>query len=236
MKKKIMNDEFSSKMMEQLWIDIKGYPIPENLSDVERSEIWNIHKRNKNLEFDFKFYKKFDVSDLKSEMLNIDDTFWKMDRTRQKKYTLHKDTECLSNTFFPLFYDDTLPIVVYKKNFLPKSIQKKTDEIITELENEFNGKVLNSNYVKLFSGGIIPRHIDDIKYFQRVKRFQICIDSNPQVYFNIGQTQIVFEEGDCYQINNTKFHSVHNKGQTDRINLIVDIMPWEYIGESYTIQ
>lgn len=224
-----MNDEFSSKMMEQLWIDIKGYPLPKNLSYEERIEIWNIHRKNKNLEFDFKFYKKFNISELRSKLLEIDDSFWKIDQTRQKKYTLHKDTECLNNTFFPLFYDDTLPIVVDKKNLLPKSIQNKTDEIIAELENEFDGKVLNSSYIKLFAGGVIPPHVDDIKYFQRVKRFQVCIYSNPYVYFNIGQTQLIFEEGDCYQINNTKWHSVYNEGKTDRINLIVDIMPWKYI-------
>ena len=37
------------------------------------------------------------------------------------------------------------------------------------------------------------------------------------------------QEGQCWEINNAKNHSVENNGTTDRIHLLIDIMPNEFI-------
>jgi hypothetical protein len=35
--------------------------------------------------------------------------------------------------------------------------------------------------------------------------------------------------GDCWEVNNNKEHAVKNLGQTDRIHLMIDIMPNQFI-------
>jgi chloramphenicol O-acetyltransferase len=86
----------------------------------------------------------------------------------------------------------------------------------------------------LQAGNKIAIHVDDVYYFKIIKRFQIAISTNSKVSFNIDEDIKVFAEGDCYQINNLLKHSIFNEGVTDRINLIVDILPWNRI-KSYSM-
>jgi hypothetical protein len=37
-------------------------------------------------------------------------------------------------------------------------------------------------------------------------------------------------EGECWEINNMQYHEVINDSEEDRIHLIIDIIPNEYIG------
>lgn len=238
--KTFKDDDFTTRIAEEVWLEVKGYPIPEHFTIEEKkywlTELMPIARSKRKSEFNFKYYKKFDVSEIKKELLQLDEKYWKINQHRQKSYYIHKDTETLGNTLFSMFYKENDPFIVKKNNFIPESIQIKTDEIIFDLENHFHGKVLISGYTKLMSGGLIPPHVDDIFYFKKVKRFQIAVYTNPCVYFNVGNESKVFEEGDCYQIDNTIIHSVENRGETPRINLIVDIMPWENIKGDYTIR
>jgi len=220
-------DDFSVRMAEQTWLEVKGYPMPEGLTDKEKSdiftELWPLSRNITKRDFNFLFYKKFDISQIKKEILNIDPRYWKIDTYKQDNYYIHKDTETLGNTVFSIFYKEGDPVEVRKNIFLPKLLQRKTDEIILDLEDYFDGKVVMSGYTKLLAGGQIPPHIDNLTYFKLIRRFQICISSNPYVYFTVGKEEKVFGEGECYQIDNTQLHSVYNRGETDRINLIVDI-------------
>ena len=94
--------------------------------------------------------------------------------------------------------------------------------------------MLISGITKLAPGSKIPIHVDDLYYFKIVQRFQIAIATNRNVVFSINDQTRVFEQGDCWMINNLLKHSIANDGETDRINLIVDILPWNRI-KSYAM-
>jgi len=232
-------EDFAVKLADEIWLEIKGYPLSNNISSQEKIEIFRnlwpiaIIKRKSKLPFDF--YKKFDVRELKEDILNLGDEFWCINQKKGEKYPVHKHTEVLGNTVFPIYYDGTQSLDVYKNNYIPKHIQMKIDKIVYELETQFDGKVLISGLTKLSANKCIPPHIDDLYYFKIIKRFQIAINTNSKVYFDIDNQIKIFEEGDCYQINNLLKHSVSNEGNTDRINLIIDIMPWENINGYYSL-
>lgn len=233
------DNNFSEKMLEQLWIEIYGSPMPNVFSETEKRymvrDLWKKARSKRKSEFNFKFYKQFELSELKKQILELNSKYWDFDISRQTKYFIHKDTKTIGVYSFDLFWDGKSPINVKKIELLPERLQQLTDEIIFDLEKHFNGKVLVSGYSKLLAGGIIPPHIDDLVYFQKVHRIQIPIQTNERVKFIIGGECKVFKEGECWEIDNTNLHSVENNGDYDRINLIVDILPIEYVTE-YNIE
>ena len=228
------------KLAEEFWIEINDYPIPETFSNEEKVNVFLhflplvLHKRK--LKPPFQYYKKYDVKNLKNEILNLEEKYWDVGfkKLQNQNEPIHKRTQIIGNTLFSLDYNGNGQINVIKNNLIPRNIQIKTDEIISELEHNFDGKVLISGYTRLSSGNKINLHIDDLYYFKIVKRFQIAISTNSKVFFNIDDETKIFEEGDCYEINNLIKHSIFNEGETDRINLLVDILPNQKI-KSYNI-
>jgi len=52
--------------------------------------------------------------------------------------------------------------------------------------------------------------------------------TNDAVWFSVGSETINMREGQLYEINNRRLHSVENKGSDDRVHLILDfVLPSE---------
>lgn len=233
-----VDGEFAMRMAEEIWLEINDYPMPNYLLNEEKINIflslWPVVLQKRKLKPPFQFYKRYDLRELKKNILQLDEPYWYIAHKKADDYPIHKNTQIIGNTLFPLYYNGNRQINVIKNDYIPRDIQLKVDQIVSELEFDFNGKVLISGISRLQTGNKIAIHVDDIYYFKIVKRFQIAISTNPKVFFNIDDETKVFEEGDCYQINNLLKHSILNEGETDRINLIVDILPWDRI-DSYTM-
>ena len=63
------------------------------------------------------------------------------------------------------------------------------------------------------------------------KRTHIPIITNSEVTFTVGGETKFLKEGEIWEINNTKEHSVDNNSDIDRIHLLIDIMPNEELGK-----
>ena len=235
-----VNETLASRLADEFWLEINEYPIPEFLSSEEKRNIFLhflplvLQKRKEKPPF--QYYKKYDVKGLKEEILNLEENYWDMGFKRLQRQTeqIHKHTQIIGNTLFSLDYNGNGVINVIKNDLIPSNIQYMTDEIVSDLERQFDGKVLISGYTRLNVGNKINPHIDDLYYFKIVRRFQIAILTNSKVFFNIDDQIKVFDEGDCYEVNNLIKHSILNEGETDRINLLVDILPNQKI-KSYNI-
>ena len=101
--------------------------------------------------------------------------------------------------------------------------------IIKSLEDKFNGKVGKCLFIKLPAGKHVYEHTDNGHYLHSVHRCHIPIVTNSSVFFTVDETTINMQEGTCYEINNTLPHKVDNDGSTDRIHLLIDIIPLEKI-------
>jgi hypothetical protein len=73
-------------------------------------------------DFNFKFIKKFDVTDLKNEIQNIDNNLWYKDTNRQNIFRSHQYTQTIFNTSIPYTYD----------KFEIKTIESGTDIVTDE--------------------------------------------------------------------------------------------------------
>ena len=77
--------------------------------------------------------------------------------------------------------------------------------------------------MKLAAGSRIKEHSDyDLSAEQGVARLHIPITTNAQVDFKLNGTSVVLEEGECWYLRLSDPHSVENRGQADRVHLVLD--------------
>jgi quercetin dioxygenase-like cupin family protein len=57
------------------------------------------------------------------------------------------------------------------------------------------------------------------------RRIHMPVVSTDQVEFTVGGESQVMKEGELWEINNAREHSVVNKGDDRRVHLIVDWVP-----------
>ena len=124
-------------------------------------------------------------------------------------------------------YFTTLPTTQNYSNCLSQG-NPRWQAIIEELEKRFDSKVARSMLIRLPAGEKILPHPDSGHYLMSVHRCHIPVQTNPDVLFTVGSTTINMKVGQGYEINNSKWHRVENNGTTDRMHLLVDLMPNNY--------
>ena len=120
---------------------------------------------------------------------------------------------------------------LYKPNIINNNSElwKSILPIINFLEKTHNGKHGRIILPKLFANCEIPNHVDGGDYLDVVRRNHIPIITNSNVFFCFDEEKINMKEGEIWEINNMKNHSVINNSDFDRIHLIIDVIPKQYI-------
>jgi hypothetical protein len=83
--------------------------------------------------------------------------------------------------------------------------------------------------MKLTPGSIVKPHCDhDLAAEHGRVRLHIPITTNPDVDFWLNGERVVMREGECWYLRLSDAHSVANRGQTDRVHLVIDALvdPW----------
>ena len=77
--------------------------------------------------------------------------------------------------------------------------------------------------MKLAAGAVIREHRDDdVSLDHEEARLHIPIQTNDDVEFIVDGTPIRLEPGECWYVNVSLPHRLANRGETDRIHLVVD--------------
>lgn len=179
--------------------------------------------------FNFNRYSDYDVSLIKDHIDRFSDE-WFIDTSRQNDYANHKDT----TSYF--IYKTDLNWNV-KQDFITET--KSNDQvlldlvepIIKDLEKLHNGVRGNVLLIKLKANHNIPKHADDGDYLVLSRRHHIPIVTSEDTWFGVGSEKVNMAVGECWEINNTRFHEVQNNSNIDRVHLLIDIMPIVEIGE-----
>lgn len=178
-------------------------------------------------DFEFKRQGDFDVSKIVDYVREFESE-WFIDISRQELYPIHKYT----NTYFVYSYDmDWKPGYRYTPELKcdKPELLELIDPIIKTLEELHEGKVGRCLLIRLEAGKSIEAHSDGGEYLKISRRHHIPIITNQKVGFQVGNTAIHMFPGECWEINNTKFHSVWNKSTEDRVHLLVDIIPTKWL-------
>jgi hypothetical protein len=180
-----------------------------------------------NEDFNFKFHGAFDVSKI-AEHLSKYSSEWFVNDSRQTKSPVHKET----NSIF--IYEHAIawsPGDSYdlKVNDSQSVMIGLLSEIIEKLELVHNGTVGKCLFIKLPAHKNVEKHKDNMDYLGVVRRHHIAIETNPNVLFFVNDESKNMQVGECWEINNSRVHGVENNGETDRVHLLIDIMPNRFI-------
>ena len=101
--------------------------------------------------------------------------------------------------------------------------QMKACPSIQQLIASFECPILAVRLLKLKSGAIIKPHKDhELSFENGEARLHFPVFTNEGVEFFVEDELLRMREGQCWYINANLQHSVANKGETDRIHLVVD--------------
>jgi hypothetical protein len=93
----------------------------------------------------------------------------------------------------------------------------------------FQCPLLAVRLMKLSPGSIIKPHGDhDLSSDSDTVRFHVPVATNPDVDFRLNGERVILNEGECWYLRLSETHSVANRGQSDRIHLVLDavVTPW----------
>jgi hypothetical protein len=92
-----------------------------------------------------------------------------------------------------------------------------------ELIAAFECPVRCVRLMKLSPGSIIKEHTDhDLEFESGKVRIHIPITTNPQVEFELNRHRVVMMPGEAWYLKLADPHRVANKGETDRVHLVLD--------------
>ena len=178
------------------------------------------------IDFNFNFFKEFDVLDLKNAVEKFS-TEWDIDISRQSTvYEGRPNPHVNTHTYIiqdsSLYWDKG---TLFSKEIKDQEIIYTFSHIVKELEERMAGQSARMLLIKLDANSEVFTHKDSGDYLSNVRRFHIPIITNDKVYYTVGGEKIHMKQGECYEINNLKLHSVNNDSEYDRVHLLIDIMP-----------
>jgi len=84
-----------------------------------------------------------------------------------------------------------------------------------------------SRLMGLGPGGAVPEHVDTNYYWRTHVRVHVPIITNPQVDFTCGGTTVQMAAGDCWVLDTFRSHEVENRGNEQRVHLVLDTVGGE---------
>ena len=95
---------------------------------------------------------------------------------------------------------------------------------------------MSARLLNLRCGAVIKPHRDaELAFEHGVARIHVPVFTNPDVEFVIEDQRIVMEAGSCWYINANLLHRVANRGDADRIHLVVDCGVDDWLRERFAV-
>jgi hypothetical protein len=95
-------------------------------------------------------------------------------------------------------------------------------DYVREIMAEIGGVWGRSRFMGLAAGSEVPPHIDIHYYWRTHWRIHIPVITNPGVQFTCGDETVHMKAGECWLFDSFLWHDVQNKGEEQRIHLVLD--------------
>jgi hypothetical protein len=195
-------------------------------------------KKEEFREFDFNFIANFDIDKLSKKVSELPKEDF--DGTKINSFLWNPTYQIAEVGFGDLSLLIKIAILT-KKPLKPKVISKDKElwelvkPIVRYLEKmnpgKIHGTIVLSNLRSMHS---IPEHrdykhdsvdVDFLNFSNKTRRYHLVLTTNEHSFFTNGNTTISMKAGECWEINKGNVHSVKNEGDTDRLHLIIDLVP-----------
>lgn len=106
--------------------------------------------------------------------------------------------------------------------------------VLTTLQSH-QCEIHSMRLMRLCTGAEIAEHRDHgVGYDSNAVRLHIPIITNPQVEFIVAGSKVTMRPGEMWYINADLPHAVANRGDTDRIHLVIDGVLNDWLAEQIT--
>lgn len=96
---------------------------------------------------------------------------------------------------------------------------------VPELLAAVPGTVEAVRFLRLAAGSTITEHRDfGLSVEEGVARLHVPVRTNPDVEFLVGGQPVRMAEGECWYVNFDLPHALANRGTTDRVHLVIDLI------------
>jgi quercetin dioxygenase-like cupin family protein len=90
--------------------------------------------------------------------------------------------------------------------------------------SSFETTIFAARLMRLASGSVIKEHTDDgMRFEDGIVRIHVPILTNPDVEFYLNGSRVVLTAGSCWYLRLSDPHRVSNRGETDRVHLVIDM-------------
>jgi hypothetical protein len=100
--------------------------------------------------------------------------------------------------------------------------QLKNCPYINEIMTELGAVWGRSRLMGLAAGREVPLHVDTHYYWRTHLRIHIPVITNTGVLFTCGEETVHMAAGECWLFDSFQWHRVENKGDAQRIHLVID--------------
>jgi len=171
------------------------------------------------------------VEPIKALIAEFESERWENEAIRQQRYEAHRDTQSIllvhdsdfrhSNpTRHPalqIFEPVIRPVLAIAADFYDESTKGR---VLTEKFG--SGYFIRAHLARLLPRATIAEHRDMNFSFTHSHRVHVPIITNDQVQITVGGETLGIPDGEIYEINNRRAHSVCNAGDEPRVHLILD--------------
>jgi len=165
------------------------------------------------------------VAQLKTSLPSPQDHLWEVAEDRASKYLVHSETRSIVFKWLENSWNPGTPPLVRDFDYAPKALARHAAAVASKLATHYKGKVVKLMLAALKPGATIIPHTDVAPALQLAHRCHLPIVTNAAVDFSIDGVAYKLKAGKAYEFDNTRVHSVANRGLATRVHLICDVMP-----------
>ncbi len=98
-------------------------------------------------------------------------------------------------------------------------------DVVGAIDPHPRGTLTRALFVRLPAGAVIAPHVDGQDMAKRAHRIHVALSHSPDCLYTVGDASFTMTPGTAYDFNNRWTHGVQNRGQTPRINLMLEYLP-----------
>jgi hypothetical protein len=185
--------------------------------------------KNKREPWNFEDFGQVEISSIQDEVMSYYNE-WLVDTTRQDTFQTHKDTFAIQLTALDYLHGiGQAGDCTTSKKLKNEFAKAEFDKLVNKVEQLAAGKLIRAEFISMKLKSRIRAHKDrsDLLYLSR--RFHVPIKTNPYVTFSAGADVRHLHFGRLYELNNINYHGVRNDSDENRIHLILDVLPEQYL-------
>ena len=169
----------------------------------------------------FRLLDRCDASAIKQKVLALAEADWEAVNWRQERFEAHQNTQTIELIFDRDFRHEN---PTKRDMYFALDCDHLLAPLVEPIAEYYTGEgyLVRALLVRLRAKGMIVAHVDTGFSLLAARRIHFPVITNEQVVFTVRDEPRRLPEGELWEINNARSHSVENRSEEHRVHLIMD--------------